>query len=40
MVLGHFLTASLEHFQFSVAEGPFFEFFWPEEGRFLTFFTE
>ena len=38
--LGIFLNFSLQHFRFSVAFSPFLGLFWPEEGRFLTFFPE
>ena len=34
-----FFNFSLQHFQFSVAFGPFFWVFWHSEGCFLTFFT-
>ena len=35
-----FFNFSLQHFRFSVAFSPFLGLFWPEEGRFLTFFPE
>ena len=38
--LGIFLNWCLKHFSFSVAWSPFLGLFWPEEGRFLTFFPE